>query len=335
MNKLEEVITIGDEENTVEVICKMYDDENLFNSCYDTVIDLAFGSSSEKIINAINLLFLYRSRSINLAEAFKIFNLKTYSYDKFKQINNLYNSIIYNDVLSSELLFLLIVDAVKYKKVLVDLVEHNNIDCSKIDMSIEDKISSFYKIIGLTTFHVKKYMQICFDLLLDDGLLLVDKELVLVFSRFYAWNYINNSNEFINNSLPKTNSQKELIWTLKEFVLNYDKDIKNSYVSKDFEIDSDIVNAKIIADNNLKKEITEEAYKKSVFYNLINHTTILRGNKVVFVSNFNNPNDRNKSTNMHPFGVGYEYPLDYLIDPIGYEITISFLLNGGKDEINC
>lgn len=79
MNKLEEVITIGGEENTVEVICQMYDDEALFNSCYDTVIDLAFSSSSEKIINAINLLFLYKGRSINLAEAFKIFNLKTYN----------------------------------------------------------------------------------------------------------------------------------------------------------------------------------------------------------------------------------------------------------------
>ena len=183
---------------------------------------------------------------------------------------------------------------------------------------------------GLTTYYVKKAMYMCLSLLKDDDCI-SNKDIALIFGRFYGWNYIKNSSEFLKEVKPSSNHQKELVEMLDAFVTGYYNQYQKD-LSKDFNINNDILSARRRLDSELNKKMNEDAEKKSIFYSLFHRVNILFGDRVAFSVDDKFGDTEFNETKMSKFEVEYEIPLDYLFNRIDYNHTINFLLNGGKDE---
>ena len=145
---------------------------------------------------------------------------------------------------------------------------------------------------------------------------------------------MNNSIQFIKEVNIKSKAQKELIDTLNAFVKGYQEQYYTSNLSKDFDINIEILRTKRRIELEQNKQIQDKAREKSVLAKFISTTNILIGKKVVYMIEDRKNVYNLKSTSMQNLKVEYEMPLDYYLNPIDFQLTIEFLLRGGKYETN-
>ena len=315
----------------------MIDKSDDFNDeLIDIIIELMLDTDDDKVLSCIDWLFYRKYYGVNfINQALKIFFNKKYNYNKISRMKQLYDLLLKNDIIADELFIKIITtNAKKYKLELIDLIEHNNININSASLSIENKVLIFYKIIGLTTLHIMKNLKLCFDLLQDDRLIERDKDIPLVFGRFYGWNYIGNSKKFLSEVKCTTDSQGKLIEYLSDFVSYYQSQFENK-ITDDFDLNFEILRARQRIDLEENKKLIEDATKGSIFFNLVPTDRIIIGNRVAYsVKDLKNNIINTRETPMQNISIECEFPLDCIINPIDFYQTIDFLLSGGQNEIN-
>ena len=161
-----------------------------------------------------------------------------------------------------------------------------------------------------------------------------DKELTIVFARFYGWNYMGASEKFISKAIPISRSQKELIEMLKIYVDGVKEENFNKKLSHDFDIDSRVLEAKRRIDIEQNKKINEKSEQESIFSRFFPPVRILIGEKVVNIFEEESGKIVFRKTSMQHINLEYEIPLDYILSPLDFQDTLNFLLNGGAYETN-
>lgn len=318
--------------NQIQEICM---DSKLMEECFEVLIDLYYESEDLEIKSMLDLYFYNLSKCENIfGKIIYIIEHIKYQYSIINNNESLNSLIFHNDKISSRLFFYLMIKNVrKYREEIIELINNTNVDVSSIEISTNDKIKCFYKTIGLTGFNVRNNMLICLELLSKDDLPVNPlNDMVLVFGRFYGWNYMKNSIQLLKDFNAKSDSQKKCIEILDAFVKGYLNESSNAFLSSDFSISIDVVSARNRIELEQMNNIKELAKKKSVSLKFFPQTKILFGNKVAYnISNSKNA-DSFIESKMQNIKVEYELPLDLKLNPIDFNHTINFLLNGGNYE---
>ena len=337
MNELlSKAIHSNDIEKIINIINLIDKNDDFNDELVDIIIELMLETDDDRVLSSIDWLFYRRYYGVNFVnQALKIVFNKNYNYEKMSKMRQLYDLLFKNDVIADEIFIKIITkDAKKYRLELIDLIEYNDININSIPLSIENKILVFYKIIGLTPLHIMKNMKLCFDLLQDDELIKRDKDIPLVFGRFYGWNYIGNSKKFLSEVKCTTDSQAKLIDYLNDFVSYYQSQFENK-ITNDFALNLEILRARQRIDLEENKKMIEDATKRSALFSLFPAERIIIGNRVAYsVKDLKNNIINTRETPMQNISIKCEFPLDCIINPIEFYQTIDFFLNGGQDEIN-
>lgn len=302
---------------------------------YCLIVDLFYNTKDVDILNQIDWFFFsYLHKSQDEEDFFKITNHKNYSFNLIKMHSHIFQSMFQNNNISSKLYkHFILKGAKKHLKELCQLITLK-IDINSVDLSVDEKIAIFYKTMGIVCADVKNSMKICFDILIDDELIKKDKDLLLTFARWYGWNWISTSGKFINQCKPETDSQKQLLEYLKLYIEGVREENNRENLSKDFEIDMEIIRAKQRIDKEQSEEISKNAEDASIFGKLFPRTHILKGLKVSNITDTANGVCINKPIPMQEFSFEYELPIDLKMSPIDFEDTLDYLLAGGKYETN-
>ena len=308
----------------------------LLTQNFDIILDILFNFDNANIIYHLNMCMLYIDACDNLlGMAIQMVNHPKYNYNKIKELKYMHDNIFLNEKIASKLFVYLLEDAFAYRYELMFMLDNSNITSLVNYICEEKRTKYFYKIIGLTTFYIKKTMTICFDFFEFDYPNDLIESMKNSFAYFYAWNYINSSREFIKEVVPKTNQQVEVLKLLDELIVQYGDECKKMKLSSDFSINPDIARARQKYDIESNKSITEMAEEKSIFYKLTNNVSILYGKNVVFyVDKLPKNKDELRKVQLQNFSISYEYPFDYFFDPVNYRFYIDKLLEGKPYEIN-
>lgn len=335
LEKLKQHIEEDNKSEIIKCIDEIWRDDELCEMCFKTLVDYFFKSEDKEILSHIDFCVSFALDSNNLLDKVKfIIENPKYSYSKISKYEHIHSAMFHNNEISSQLYcYFMLNNARKYLHEITELIKQTNIDLKLMELSSEEKIKCFYKTIGAVTPSIIKNMEICFNLLEDDELLNKDSDLLMIFARFYGWNYMGTSEKFIENSKVKSESQKELIEALKMYIEGVKQENFNRNLSLDFDIDADVLRAKLRVDREQQKEISENVNKKGLL-SLFPITHILIGNKIVHVTEDGKGQIHCVETPMQKFSYESEIPFDCYFAPIDFEDTINFFLNGGSYEIN-
>ena len=153
-------------------------------------------------------------------------------------------------------------------------------------------------------------------------------------SLFYGWNWMGTSTKFINEVTIRSDSQKQLIELLKLYIDGVKEENFGLNLSKDFDISTELIRAKRRVETEQSKQIRNQASEHSLFLSLFPVTHLLIGDKYSSFYEMNKKICQSGPSSLHEISCEFELPLDYLITPIDFQETITFLLNGGNYEKN-
>ena len=326
-------IHVNDKENIILNLNKVWRDENLWDDCFEVILELFYSTDDNELLKQIDFIMYFILKKNTFDKALKIINHEKYTYTKIKSFSHIYNVIYHNNEISTQLYKSFIMnDAEKYSQELMQLLDSTTIEVPSLDLTIDEKISIFYKTMGSICVHIKNNMNLCFKLLEDDELVNNDQKLLLTFVRFYGWNWMGTSTKFVSEVEAKSNSQKQLIDLLKSYIDGVKEENFGKSISEDFDIDIEIVRAKSRVEAEQNKQIKKQADEHSLFLSLFPVTHLLIGNKVSYLYENNERVYQKEPTPLHEFSYKLEIPLDYLINPIDFQLTLNYLLRGGKYE---
>lgn len=312
---------------------EVWEDEKLWEECFEMILELFYSTDDKELLKQIDWVMSLNLQKSYFNKVWGIIKHEKYTYEKIKSFTNIYNAIFHNNEISTQLYKnLILTGAEKYSQELMQLLDSTIIDISKLDLTIDDKISIFYKTMGSMCAHIKNNMNLCFRLLEDDELIKRDNNLLLTFVRFYGWNWMGTSTKFINEVEAKSDSQKQLIELLKLYIEGIKEENFGKRISTDFDIDIEIVRAKRRIEAEQSKEISKQADEHSLFLSLFPITHLLIGNKVSYFYESGEEVYQKAPSPLHEFSYELEIPLDYTINPIDFQCTLNYLLNGGKNE---
>ena len=335
MNKKELCNSIKekDKDKILKNLNEVCRDENLWDDCFQVILDLLYLTEDKELINQIDLTMYFILKSSSIDKMLKIINHEKYTFEKIKSFSHIYNVIFHNNSISTQLYKTLILNnAEKYSQELMQLLESTTIDVSKLELTCDEKILIFYKTMGLICAHIRNNMNLCFKLLEDNELIKKDSNLLLTFVRFYGWNWMGTSSKFINEVDAKSDSQKQLIELLKLYIEGVKEENFGKSTSTDFDIDLEIIRAKRRVELEQSKKIRKQADEHSLFLSLFPATHLLIGNKVSYFYENNEKVYQKEPSPLHEFNYELEIPLDYIITPIDFQYTLNYLLKGGKHE---
>lgn len=320
----------------INFINNIHRDETLLNSCFNIIVDLFYDTEDQEILNSIDwclhfALKIKQSERINY-----IITHPKYDYSKIRKNQYIHSAVFHNNQVVNQLYsYFALKNAKKHLLEIMELINNNNkINLSSLNMNVEDKVKCFYITMGAITLNIQTNMNICFNLLEDDELLEKDKELMIVFARFYGWNYMGASEKFISKAIPISKSQKELIEMLKIYVDGVKEENFYKKLSHDFDIDSRVLEAKRRIDIEQNKKINEKSEQESIFSRFFPPVRILIGEKVVNIFEEESGKIVFRKTSMQHINIEYEIPLDHILSPLDFQDTLNFLLNGGAYETN-
>ena len=274
--------------------------------------------------------------NVCIPNGYNVFTWETYDYSKIRKNQYIHSAVFHNNQVVNQLYsYFALKNAKKHLLEIMELINNNNkINLSSLNMNVEDKVKCFYITMGAITLNIQTNMNICFNLLEDDELLEKDKELMIVFARFYGWNYMGASEKFISKAIPISKSQKELIEMLKIYVDGVKEENFYKKLSHDFDIDSRVLEAKRRIDIEQNKKINEKSEQESIFSRFFPPVRILIGEKVVNIFEEESGKIVFRKTSMQHINIEYEIPLDHILSPLDFQDTLNFLLNGGAYETN-
>lgn len=331
--ELENSIIENDKDRIMKNLNEVWRDKKILEDCFEIILELFYSTDDKELLNQIDWAMYFILKNNCLDKALKIIKHKKYAYEKIKSFSHIYNAIFHNNEISTQLYRNLILNETeKYSQELMQLLDSTIIDISKLNLSIDEKISIFYKTMGSMCAHIKNNMNLCFKLLEDDELVKNDNNLLLTFVHFYGWNWMGTSTKFINEVEPKSDSQKQLIELLKLYIESVKEDNFGKRISTDFDIDIEIVRAKRRVEAEQNEKIRKQTDEYSLFSSLFPVTHLLIGNKVSYFYENNEKVYQRKPFPLQEFNYELEIPLDYTINPIDFQCTISYLLKGGKYE---
>ena len=334
-----EELTISIEEGNIDKIIsnlnELWRDELLYEDCFNLVLELFYSTEDKNLLAQIDWCMHFMLKKNTLEKALKIIKHEQYTYKKINKLEHLHNEIFHNNKISSQLYKILIMsEAKKYSQELMQLLDSTTIDISTLDLNVDEKIKMFYKTMGSICAYINRNMNICFQLLEDDELIKKDEKLLLVFVRFYGWNWMGTSMKFITEAKINSQTQKNLIDLLKLYIERIKEENFGRSISKDFDIDVEIVRAKRRVDLEQSKKIKKQSDERSVLANLFKTTHLLIGNKYSHFYEKDKKIYQNKPSKLQEFSYELEMPLDYMMNRVDFEHTLDYLLNGGIDETN-
>lgn len=332
---LKNSIKDNDKDKIMENISEITMDEQLRESCFDMILELFYSMEDKELLNQIDWFMYYALKKNTLEKALKIIMHERYKYERIKIFTHIYNVIFYNNNIASELYKNLIFSETrKYCRELIQLLDSTKINITILNLNLNEKILMFYKTMGLICPHIKNNMLLCFQLLEDDNMTKQDKNLLITFVRFYGWNWMGTSTKFIEEMKIKSESQKQLVELLNLYIDGIKEENFDKNLSKDFDIDSEIVKAKQRIQLEQGKKIHDESEKHSFFASLFPITRLLIGDKFSYIYEDNGKVYQKPPAPLQGISFEYEFPLDYLINPIDFDYTLNFLLDGGNYETN-
>lgn len=331
--ELENSIIENDKDRIMKNLNEVWRDEKLWEDCFEVILELFYSTDDKELLNQIDWAMYFILKKNCFDKVWKIIKHEKYTYEKIKSFSHIYNAMFHSNEISNQLYKnLILTEAEKYSQELMQLLDSTIIDVSKLELTLDEKISIFYKTMGSMCAHIKNNMNLCFKLLEDDELAKKDNDLLLTFVRFYGWNWMGTSTKFIDEVEAKSNSQKQLIELLKLYIEGVKEENFGKRISTDFDIDIEIVRAKRRVEAEQNKKIRKQANEHSVFLSLFPVTHLLIGNKVsYFYENDENVYQKEPSP-LQEFSYELEIPLDYTINPIDFQYTLNYLLKGGKYE---
>ena len=320
----------------INFINNIHRDETLLNSCFNIIVDLFYDTEDQEILNSIDWCLHFALKIKQLERINYIITHPKYDYSKIRKNQYIHSAVFHNNQVVNQLYsYFALKNAKKHLLEIMELINNNNkINLSSLNMNVEDKAKCFYITMGAITLNIQTNMNICFNLLEDDELLEKDKELMIVFARFYGWNYMGASEKFISKAIPISKSQKELIEMLKIYVDGVKEENFYKKLSHDFDIDSRVLEAKRRIDIEQNKKINEKSEQESIFSRFFPPVRILIGEKVVNIFEEESGKIVFRKTSMQHINIEYEIPLDHILSPLDFQDTLNFLLNGGAYETN-
>lgn len=320
----------------INFINNIHRDETLLNSCFNIIVDLFYDTEDQEILNSIDWCLHFALKIKQLERINYIITHPKYDYSKIRKNQYIHSAVFHNNQVVNQLYsYFALKNAKKHLLEIMELINNNNkINLSSLNMNVEDKVKCFYITMGAITLNIQTNMNICFNLLEDDELLEKDKELMIVFARFYGWNYMGASEKFISKAIPISKSQKELIEMLKIYVDGVKEENFYKKLSHDFDIDSRVLEAKRRIDIEQNKKINEKSEQESIFSRFFPPVRILIGEKVVNIFEEESGKIVFRKTSMQHINIEYEIPLDHILSPLDFQDTLNFLLNGGAYETN-
>jgi len=331
--ELKKSIIENDKDKIMKNLNEVWRDEELWEDCFEVILDLFYSTEDKELLNQIDWAMYFILKKSRFDKAWKIIKHEKYTYEKIKSFLHIYNTIFHSNEISTQLYKnLILTDAEKYSQELMQLLDSTIIDISKLDLTVDEKILIFYKTMGSMCAHIKNNMNLCFKLLEDDELVKKDNNLLLTFVRFYGWNWMGTSTKFIDEVEAKSDSQKQLIELLKLYIEGVKEENFGKRISRDFDIDIEIVRAKRRVEAEQSKQISKKADEHSLFLSLFPVTHLLIGNKVSYFYENDEKVYQKEPSPLQEFSYELEIPLDYTINPIDFQYTLSYLLKGGKHE---
>lgn len=330
---LKNSIKENDKNKIMKNLNEIWRDDKLGEECFEIILNLFYSTEDNELLNQIDWCMYLILKNNALEKMLKIINHEMYTYEKIKSVTHIYNEIFHNNETASHLYknFILL-DAKKYSQELMQLMDSTKIDVALLNLNIDEKILMFYKTMGVICAHIKNNMLLCFQLIEDDNILNKDKDILMTFVRFYGWNWMGTSTKFIDEVEIKSDSQKQLIELLKLYIEGVKEENFGRNISKDFDIDIEIIRAKRRVEVEQSKQIRKQADERSTFLSLFPTTHLLIGDKVSYIYENDEKIYQREPSPLHEFRFELEIPLDYLINPIDFDQTLNFLLNGGKYE---
>lgn len=159
MNKKELCNSIKekDKDKILKNLNEVCRDENLWDDCFQVILDLLYLTEDKKLINQIDLTMYFILKSSSIDKMLKIINHEKYTYEKIKSFSHIYNVIFHNNSISTQLYKTLILNnAEKYSQEVMQLLESTTIDVSKLELTCDEKILIFYKTMGSICAHTYK-----------------------------------------------------------------------------------------------------------------------------------------------------------------------------------
>lgn len=323
----------NDKDTIIKNLNEVWRDESTWEDCFDVIVDLFYSTEDKEVLSQIDwtMCFIFKTNSID--KALKFVNHEKYDYERIKSFSRVHNKIFHNNDFSPQLYKKFILsNAERHSRELIQLLDSTTIEISKIELTHDEKILIFYKTMGLMSAHIRNNMNLCFKLLEDDELVKKDKNLLLTFVCFYGWNWMGTSTKFMDEVQAKSDSQKQLIELLKLYIEGVKEENFGKRISKDFDIDIEVVRARRHVNAEQSKKIKKQADQQSIFLDLFPVTHLLIGNKFSCFYENEGKVYQNEPSPLQEFSYELEIPLDYTISPIDFRYALNYLLKGGNYE---
>ena len=191
---LKSSILQNDKNKILANLSEIWKNETLDDECFSIVLDLLYSSEDKEILNQVDWSIYFSMEKNSMERALKIIQHEKYTYEKIKLFKHIHDAIFHNSEISTMLYkTLILLGTERYYHELMQLLDSVKIDLSTLNLTIDEKITIFYKSMGVICAHIKQNMLICFNLLEDDKLLQKDENLLITFVRFFGWNWMGTS----------------------------------------------------------------------------------------------------------------------------------------------
>ena len=134
-------IHVNDKENIILNLNKVWRDENLWDDCFEVILELFYSTDDNELLKQIDFIMYFILKKNTFDKALKIINHEKYTYTKIKSFSHIYNVIYHNNEISTQLYKSFIMnDAEKYSQELMQLLDSTTIEVSSLDLTIDEKM---------------------------------------------------------------------------------------------------------------------------------------------------------------------------------------------------